>query len=381
MIIRLVGVSALCSFFFLSAAPAPQLNTMTAGQPPAPELVDRPAPGTSPTHPTEAPADPNDDPFGGLPLELVRDAPIAPAGARLPAEMDFGPYSRRARASFRIRVRDLTIPYRVLAVTARPGERLRIELDEVWGEGTSEEFRLRSSAGIEPPETPGVWMWTAPVEPGPVALRVESPRDGDAISLNVFVLHPFEKASDGHLNGFQVGEYRAPTGTAPPPGFVEASEAVLDLRVAPGFTLRQFLPHQPGQPRYLALSEPLLLKLEAILEEVKASGIEARTLHVMSAFRTPHYNRAIGNTTDGSRHLWGDAADVFIDESGDGWMDDLTGDGRGGEADARVLVDIIERVEARGEPHVRPGGLSLYRANSVRGPFLHVDARGVAARW
>jgi hypothetical protein len=27
------------------------------------------------------------------------------------------------------------------------------------------------------------------------------------------------------------------------------------------------------------------------------------------------------------------------------------------------------------------GGLSAYRANSAHGPFVHIDARGVRARW
>ncbi len=328
---------------------------------------------------------PSPDPFAFQPLELAREVPAGPLegspGVALPAELKDRPYTRRVRASFRLKVRDVLIPYRVLGITARPGERIALALDEVWGETEEGAFRLRTPLGVQPSEEPGRWIWEAPSEPGPVPLRIEAPADGDAITLNVLVLHPMEEARNGSMNGFRIGEYRVSDRSTLPPGFIEASPDVLDLRVAPGFTLRQFLPHQPGDPRYLALSEALLLKLEALLEEVKAEGIEAESLYVMSAFRTPHYNRAIGNTTDASRHLWGDAADVFIDETGDGRMDDLTGDGRGGEADARVLYRLAERVENRGEAHVRPGGLSLYRANTVRGPFIHVDARGTAARW
>jgi hypothetical protein len=329
----------------------------------------------------EAEAEPVFDPFVDRPLELVREAPSAPPEAIPLPGVRPHPYSHEVRASFSVQVRDLTVPYRVLGVTARPGERIAIQLDRLPEGASATSFRLRTPAGIEESATPGSWEWTAPSEPGAVPLRVESLLDGDAIALNVIVVHPFEEANGGSVNGFRIGEYRISPNRAPPNGFIEANEEVLDLRVAPGFTLRQFLPHQPGDPRYLALSEPLLLKLEAILEEVRMEGIEARTLHVMSAFRTPYYNRAIGNTTDASRHLWGDAADIFIDEVGNGWMDDLTGDGQGGTADARLLHRIIERVEARGEPHVRPGGLHIYPPNPTRGPFLHVDARGVPARW
>jgi hypothetical protein len=324
---------------------------------------------------------PPPDPFEDLPLTLVREFPAPPALSREEA-LPPSDYSAQVRASFRVRVRDLVIPYRVLAVTARPGETVDISLDGGnAGALDTGAFQLRTPEGLAAPVAPGRWRWTAPRETGAVPLRVESLEDGDAIALNVLVIHPFDAVENGSMNGFRIGEYRISRDRTPPPGFIEAHPEVLGLRVAPGFVLRQFLPHQPGNPRYLALSEALLLKLEAVLEEVKASGIEARTLHVMSGFRTPFYNRSIGNTTDASRHLWGDAADIFIDETGNGWMDDITGNGSGGHEDALLLHRIVERVEARGEPHVRPGGLHIYRANAVRGPFLHVDARGVPARW
>ena len=65
----------------------------------------------------------------------------------------------------------------------------------------------------------------------------------------------------------------------------------------------------------------------------------------------------------------------------DGTMDDLNGDGRSTIDDARILQDIAERVDRSEYPGTRPGGLGSYRRNSVRGPFIHVDARGRSARW
>lgn len=311
------------------------------------------------------------DPFADLPVELARELPALPG--TLPPGLGARPhpYSRRVRAFFRVRVRDVVIPYRVLAITAVPGERIALEVTQDTPFASRETFRLRAPTGEVGPDGPGRWHWTAPGEPGPVPLRIESPALGDAILLNVLVLHPFEEIEGGMLNGYRIGAYRVGPGRSEPPrGFVEATDDVLDLRVAPGFTLGQFVSHQPGDPPYLALSEPLLLKLEAILEEVRAQGARAETLELMSAFRTPHYNRAIGNTTDGSRHLWGDAADVYL--APDGWMS---------EARARELYQIVEQVERRGEAHVAAGGLSLYRGNAARGPFVHVDARGKAVRW
>jgi hypothetical protein len=310
------------------------------------------------------------NPFDAVPLALVREGDPLPG-----AQAD-------QRVSFLLRVRDVVVPYPVLAVTAVPGESLELEILAGTGAPGPDGFVLRTADGVHLVGPEGRWRWQAPLEPGPYPVRVESPADGEAIHLNLLVLHPFEQIRNHVLEGYRIGEYRPGPGRATPPsGFFRAADDYQDLRVAPSFTLGQFLCKQPGDPPFLALSEPLLLKLEALVEEVRDAGYPVATLHVMSGFRTPHYNRAIGNTTDGSRHLWGDAADVFIDTTGNGWMDDLNGDGRGGDADGRILLGLAERVEARAEAHVRPGGLSLYRTNAVRGPFIHVDARGTPARW
>jgi uncharacterized protein YcbK (DUF882 family) len=120
------------------------------------------------------------------------------------------------------------------------------------------------------------------------------------------------------------------------------------------------------------------------LEEVNERGIETQTFTVMSAFRTPFYNRAIGNTTLYSRHLFGDAADIYIDRQGRGWMDDLTGTGVVDVRDARVLFDLVEDLhQGDGEFHLAfNGGMGLYRPRpGVHPPFIHVDTRGHRARW
>jgi hypothetical protein len=77
--------------------------------------------------------------------------------------------------------------------------------------------------------------------------------------------------------------------------------------------------------------------------------------------------------------MYGDAADIFLDADGDGQMDDLNGDGRVDMQDARWLAAVAESVEAA-HPEVT-GGIGIYRANGVHGPFVHVDTRGFRARW
>lgn len=359
------------------------------------------------TPPTAAPAPPPpvENPFDAVPLEILRQADgIRPSRDRAvgaastipsssstakrddPASTSFRSEARAGgdpgRLPFLLEIRDIVVPYPIFAISALPDELIEIRVAEAQGVGSAGSFLLRTEWGFHEAASPGRWLWKAPSEPGVHAVRVESPLDGAAVHLNVMVLHPFDPVSQRSLNGYRIGRYRSGTGrSVPPEGFIEAGADYRDLLVSPHFTLGQFLCKQAGDPPYLALSEPLVLKLEAILEEVRASGIAAETLTVMSGFRTPSYNEAIGNTTTASRHLWGDAADIFVDTTGDGRMDDLDGDGRVDTEDAMVLRRIVERVEERGEPHVQPGGLALYRANAVRGPFLHVDARGVRARW
>ena len=77
--------------------------------------------------------------------------------------------------------------------------------------------------------------------------------------------------------------------------------------------------------------------------------------------------------------MYGDAADVFVDNDGDGRMDDLNGDGRVDTRDAAVILAAVERIE-RAYPELA-GGVGVYRATSAHGPFAHVDVRGHRARW
>ena len=102
----------------------------------------------------------------------------------------------------------------------------------------------------------------------------------------------------------------------------------------------------------------------------------------MSGFRTPQYNArdvSRGGRARDSQHMYGGAADIYVDADADGRMDDLDGDGRVAVRDAGWLAGVAERVEAA-HPGV-VGGIGIYRATSAHGPFVHVDVRGTAARW
>jgi uncharacterized protein YcbK (DUF882 family) len=102
----------------------------------------------------------------------------------------------------------------------------------------------------------------------------------------------------------------------------------------------------------------------------------------MSGFRTPDYNEqgvGAGGRSPISRHQYGDAADVYPDDSRNGRIADLNGDGRSDLADARVLAAAAEAVESRHPELV--GGIGIYPGTPAHGPFVHIDARGKRARW
>ncbi len=322
----------------------------------------------------------------GIPAARAPGSVVAPdAAPSLPATARRDPTASHsfsaAGAAFPVEVGGRTVPFRVMAVTALPGEELRIR-----SRGrNAPSIRVDARDGEARPVDPRTWTWRAPPEPGIHPVRVVDAASGEEILLNVLVMHPASHVEEGRLHGYEIGAYRPrprnrSEAYVPPAGFVAVTEVDEDVLLSPHFTLGQFLCKQPGSPRYLALSHDLVVKLEAILAGVNEAGYAVPTLTVMSGFRTPAYNLAIGNKTVFSRHLWGDAADIYVDADGDGDMDDLNGDGRVNVRDADVLVRIVEAVEAAATD-LTPGGVATYRRNAVHGPFVHVDARGTAARW
>jgi hypothetical protein len=169
-----------------------------------------------------------------------------------------------------------------------------------------------------------------------------------------------------------------------PEGFIEVTPANQDTRISEHFRLRDFLTHDQENvwPKYLVLREPLIDKLELVISDLEDHGIPARNVQVLSGFRTPQYNLALGDESGrarDSRHQFGDAADIYIDSNHDGRMDDLNGDGRVNFRDVRVILAAVERVESQYPDLV--GGVGLYHSTGSHGPFAHIDVRGSRARW
>jgi hypothetical protein len=230
------------------------------------------------------------------------------------------------------------------------------------------------------------WIWVAPAKPERAELDFTI--GAESIRLNVFVLTPFKNGETESLNGYRVGHYattlfKGLETYSVPQGFIDFAKGPEDLKISPHFTLKQFLcKQQPGHdPTYLLVRTAMLIKLEALLDAANAKGWRADSFYVMSGFRTPFYNRSIGNDTSSSRHLYGGAADIWLDNDGDGQMDDLNQDGKINKDDARALAALAGTLADKGGRNWPAGGIGVYGANSAHGPFLHIDARGYRARW
>jgi hypothetical protein len=296
------------------------------------------------------------------------------------------------RSGLTIQFGDEVSTYDVMAVTAMPGSRMPIQIaaegeNLVTASDSSEpRYELTAESGRLVATGPDRWEWTAPIRSGVAPIEVRDRMTGTTATLNVLVLVPYNDMVRGRLNGYRIGNYPSPrTGYADfyarPQGFIEVTPENENLAVAPHFRLGQFLCKEPGGfPKYLVLRPMLLTKLEMLLAAANEHGYHADTFQLMSAYRTPFYNRTIGNTTTFSRHHYGDAADVLIDQApADGVMDDLNGDGRHTVADAHVLANLVESLTKQDAEFI--GGLGTYGATRSHGPFVHVDVRGFDARW
>lgn len=276
------------------------------------------------------------------------------------------------KTPFAVTTRGLTFTEKVASITVLPGADLDLAIA-----GEDGPYRIDARTGTVAARRNASWRWRAPSQPGLVTLAVEDVRGRKVMDLNAFVLVPFDDVRDGRLNGYRIGTYPEKTR---PAGFVEVTPETMLAKVSPHFALRQFLCKQPGGfPKYVVISEPLVLKLEKIVEALDDAGHDVDTLTVMSGYRTPYYNESIGNVRD-SQHTAGTAADVFVDETSNGRMDDLDRNGVVTRGDAMWLFRLIDGMDRTPAALFR-GGLGDYDSTAAHGPFVHVDVRGRLARW
>ena len=267
-----------------------------------------------------------------------------------------------------------TWAHRVMSAFVLPNEPLEIEVVEPK---LALSYEIETKTGRLERLGPGRARWRS-AETALHEIEIRDPRGGDKVEIRAFVMVPFAAVENEWLHGYHIGRY--PPERQPPRGFVEVTAANEDRHLTPHFRIKQFVTKQKSDfPKYVVLGPRLLLKLESVLAEVKEAGIKCETLHVMSGYRTPFYNAAIENV-EFSQHVWGSAADVFIDADENGNMDDLDKNGRIDKGDAEFLFGIVDRMDRSPQPRY-PGGLGLYGGTPAHGPFVHIDVRGRLARW
>lgn len=287
--------------------------------------------------------------------------------------------------SLSARTPDQRLPARIRNIGGLSGRLLAfIETRDGLSELVRAGFRgIAEEPGVYPLEWPEGWP-------------AESTRNG----ANVILLTPFSAKRNGRIDSYVMGSWPNEVGVklssaaatyaatkaayALPRGFIKVTKATATTHVSEHFRLGDFLTKdQPDVwPKYLVLDLKLVDKLELLITALHEAGHPVRGLHVISGFRTPAYNAkevGPGNRSAISRHLYGDAADVYPEDDGDGRVDDLNGDGRIDLADARIVADAAERVEKKYLELV--GGIGIYPATAAHGPMVHIDTRGKRARW
>jgi hypothetical protein len=292
----------------------------------------------------------------------------------------------RKTAGFAVQFHGEVSAYKHAAVVAMPGAAVVFD-----AAGPAGEYAMTTDHGTAVQQGARRWRWTAPERPGTYPLTFTGPgatERRDEIVVHAFVMVPASDVKNGLLNGYRMGAYPAAPLKGnplylPPPGFIEVTKDNQDTKVSPHFTLKQFLCKEDttsAWPKYVVLKEKLPLKLEAVLALVNRLGVKADTLQVMSAYRTPYYNHAIGDVKY-SMHQWGSAADIYVDPHNKHRMEDLNRDGRVDIQDSKFLYDEIEKMLAAKDNRHFQGGMGFYPATSAHPPFVHVDVRGTAARW
>lgn len=210
---------------------------------------------------------------------------------------------------------------------------------------------------------------------------------GRELTLTLVTVVPYSQMRNGRLDGYRVGEYnpvplKGLEQYERPKGFIRLSDRNDDLWVSDHYRMRDFQCKLDGTTKYLIVRTDALVKLEILQHELETKhGLKFDKFTIMSGYRTPYYNAKIGNETGYSRHLYGDAMDIYIDQDRNGNMDDVNRDGRIDTSDARFLLRVAEKIDESAEWGWLKGGAGVYHANAAHGPYIHVDARGYVARW
>jgi len=262
------------------------------------------------------------------------------------------------------------------------------------------------------PAKDGAQSCRSPMQPGLYRLlwRPTDSATGPEQPLEVLVLSKSETHVQGDkitvkVNGKSIGAFHDPEKSTVrrvrenasryriPEYFATLAPQTIPLKLGPDFDLGDLIAFKDykgadGKKVFtttrhadiLPIRTDLIDKLIKLRERLLAKGVKVTRFWITSGFRTPDYNRSIGGAAF-SRHCYGDAVDLCIDEDNDKHMDDLNGDGKLDRKDGILIGNAVRELEAEGA--VIPGGIGVYEwdsEDSVRS-HVHIDCRGYISRW
>ncbi|HNT33574.1 MAG TPA: hypothetical protein PKH07_01085 [bacterium] len=266
---------------------------------------------------------------------------------------------------------------------------------------------VRGRLVLTPPPEKG-WLWS----------KKREPLEYYASTRQSFVIpSTYEQASADPENRLVIGTYPVALSAAAerypkihpdryrvPDFFYKVTAETAQTPISPHFRIGDFDMCYPyldyEYPQYIAVTVPLVQKLELLLERMNQDNHSLSSFTLISGFRPPEYNR--GSIQKGadlkkpfSRHQYGDAVDMIIDVNPrDDVMDDLNGDGVIDIRDAEVVLKYVDELDARflkeGSPMM--GGAGVYSRHDIperpkQSPYIHIDTRdftnsyGLPVRW
>ncbi|MDR1612757.1 MAG: hypothetical protein LBT97_08225 [Planctomycetota bacterium] len=252
-------------------------------------------------------------------------------------------------------------------------------------------FRTDRTLLLAAPEKPGAYY---------LALRIEAGDSRRDLDLCVFVPYRASagtagKGRDVYVEGEKVGNYPLPMHSGnlkvrnnpesyqPPVLWFRLSPRNIGFEVVPGVAAGDLVAAAEDTGRRHTDLVPVgygmwtaILRLREALER---RGIPGSALKLISGFRAPPHNRAVGSNAFG-RHIYGDAFDFYIDLEGDARASDLNRDGKVDRRDAYEIVSTIEDLQADGI--IPRGGIGVYHTlGGDHGLTMHLDLRGHRANW
>jgi hypothetical protein len=218
--------------------------------------------------------------------------------------------------------------------------------------------------------------------------------------FNFLVMYPFDREGSGVIEGYPIGIYpneeaddvREPVAShkqayKPPRYFIKVTPENAMALISDHFVLSDFSPlGEKDKEHFIAISPPLVKRLEDIVSGLKEKGIKFDTLKIIRGYLSPNeverLRRKNINIAVFSRSIYGDSATFIIDKNQDGIMDDLNNDGILDNKDMTIIEEVVQSIESQTRLY---GGIGIYYhfydPIHKDTPCIQIDTRGWHSRW